>query len=111
MKLKDEVVDSIVLKSMTAEPTFMTPSLSLKILELVPKIDNAEKFNAAEAPQSSKMGRTGTTSAAASQPEDEEDEQVDKEGVEEKNSFCHDTSNMYLFSQDELNRTFFYTRF
>ena len=34
-------------------------------------------------------------SADASQPEDEEDEQVDKEGVEEKNSFCHHTSNIY----------------
>merc|ERR1712008_145289 len=47
----------------------------------------AEKFNAAEAPQPSEMGGTGTTGAAAPHPaipEDDEDEEVDEEGVEDK---------------------------
>merc|ERR1712107_575063 len=49
------------------------------------QIDAAKKFNAAEAPQPSEMGGTGTTGAAAPQPaipEDDEDEEVDEEGVE-----------------------------
>merc|ERR1712129_286587 len=51
------------------------------------QIDAAKKFNAAEAPQPSEMGGTGTTGAAAPQPaipEDDEDEEVDEEGVEDK---------------------------
>merc|ERR1712083_204838 len=50
------------------------------------QIDAAKKFNAAEAPQPSEMGGTGTTGAAAPQPaipEDDEDEEVDEEGVED----------------------------
>merc|ERR1712109_171818 len=53
------------------------------------QIDAAKKFNAAEAPQPSEMGGTGTTGAAApggqpAIPEDDEDEEVDEEGVEDK---------------------------
>merc|ERR1712129_310296 len=51
------------------------------------QIDAAKKFNAAEAPQPTEMGGTGTTGAAAPQPaipEDDEDEEVDEEGVEDK---------------------------
>ena len=51
------------------------------------QIDAAKKFNAAEAPQPSEMGATGTTGAAAPQPaipEDDEDEEVDESGVEDK---------------------------
>merc|ERR1711876_89889 len=54
------------------------------------QIDAAKKFNAAEAPQPSEMGGTGTTGAAApgSQPaipeDDEEDEEIDEDGVEDK---------------------------
>merc|ERR1712211_104977 len=48
------------------------------------QIDAAKKFNAAEAPQPSEMGGSGTISAPGGQPaipEDDEDE-VDEEGVE-----------------------------
>jgi len=54
------------------------------------QIDAAKKFNAAEAPQPSEMGGTGTTGAAApgGQPaipeDDEEDEEIDEDGVEDK---------------------------
>merc|ERR1712156_903359 len=53
------------------------------------QIDAAQKFKAAEAPQPSEMGGTGTTGAAApggqpAIPEDDEDEEVDEEGVEDK---------------------------
>merc|ERR1711956_182143 len=51
------------------------------------QMEAAQKFNAAEAPQPSEMGGTGTTGAAAPQPaipEDDEDEEVDEEGVEDK---------------------------
>jgi len=51
------------------------------------QIDAAKKFNAAEAPQPSEMGGTGTTGAAAPQPaipEEDDDEEVDEEGVEDK---------------------------
>jgi len=53
------------------------------------QIDAAKKFNAAEAPQPSEMGATGTTGAAVpggqpAIPEDDEDEEVDEEGVEDK---------------------------
>merc|ERR1719438_343106 len=53
------------------------------------QIDAAKKFNAAEAPQPSEIGGTGTTGAAApggqpAIPEDDEDEEVDEEGVEDK---------------------------
>merc|ERR1719305_559009 len=42
------------------------------------QIDAAKKFNAAEAPQPSEMGGTGTTGAAAPQPA------IPEEGVEDK---------------------------
>merc|ERR1711879_336264 len=53
------------------------------------QIDAAKKFNAAEAPQPSEMGGTGTTGPAVpggqpAIPEDDEDEEVDEEGVEDK---------------------------
>merc|ERR1712020_347583 len=51
------------------------------------QIDAAKKFNAAEAPQPSEMGATGTTGAAAPQPaipEEDDDEEVDESGVEDK---------------------------
>merc|ERR1712008_389550 len=51
------------------------------------QMEAAQKFKAAEAPQPSEMGGTGTTGAAAPQPaipEDDEDEEVDEEGVEDK---------------------------
>merc|ERR1711994_602177 len=53
------------------------------------QIDAAKKFDAAEAPQPSEMGGTGTTGAAApggqpAIPEDDEDEEVDEDGVEDK---------------------------
>ena len=47
--------------------------------------DAAKKFNAAEAPQPSEMGGSGTIAAPGGQPaipEDDEDEEVDEEGVE-----------------------------
>merc|ERR1739838_1180513 len=46
------------------------------------QIDAAKKFNAAEAPQPSEMGGTGTTGAAAPQPAIPEDD--DEEVVEDK---------------------------
>merc|ERR1711971_261771 len=49
------------------------------------QIDAAKKFNAAEAPQPSEMGGTGTTGAAAPQPaipEDDEDEGVEDKDIE-----------------------------
>merc|ERR1711971_303494 len=53
------------------------------------QMEAAQKFKAAEAPQPSEMGGTGTTGAAApggqpAIPEDDEDEEVDEEGVEDK---------------------------
>ena len=53
------------------------------------QIDAAKKFNAAEAPQPSEMGATGTTGAAVpggqpAIPEEDDDEEVDEEGVEDK---------------------------
>merc|ERR1711971_413350 len=49
------------------------------------QIDAAQKFKAAEAPQPTEMGGTGTTGAAAPQPAiPEDDEEVDEEGVEDK---------------------------
>jgi nascent polypeptide-associated complex subunit alpha len=52
------------------------------------QIDAAKKFNAAEAPQPSEMGATGTTGAVPGGqpaiPEEDDDEEVDAEGVEDK---------------------------
>merc|ERR1711992_14470 len=53
------------------------------------QMEAAKKFNAAEAPQPSEMGGTGTTGPAVpggqpAIPEDDEDEEVDEEGVEDK---------------------------
>merc|ERR1712025_1309783 len=51
------------------------------------QMEAASKFKAAEAPQPSEMGATGTTGAAAPQPaipEEDDDEEVDESGVEDK---------------------------
>merc|ERR1711992_15659 len=50
------------------------------------QMEAAQKFKAAEAPQPSEMGGTGTTGAVPGGqpaiPEDDEDEEIDEEGVE-----------------------------
>merc|ERR1712173_542912 len=50
------------------------------------QIDAAKKFNAAEAPQPSEMGGTGTTGPAVpgGQPAIPEDDEDEEEGVEDK---------------------------
>merc|ERR1712177_160819 len=48
------------------------------------QMEAAQKFKAAEAPQPSEMGATGTTGPAAIAEEDEDDGDVDAEGVEDK---------------------------
>merc|ERR1712215_601182 len=53
------------------------------------QMEAAQKFKAAEVPQPTEMGASGTTGAAApggqpAIPEDDEDEEVDEEGVEDK---------------------------
>lgn len=49
------------------------------------QMEAAQKFKAAEAPQPTDMGATGTTGAPAPIPEeDDEDEEVDASGVEDK---------------------------
>ena len=49
------------------------------------QMEAAQKFKAAEAPQPTDLGATGTTGAPAPIPEeDDEDEEVDESGVEDK---------------------------
>merc|ERR1719150_1790998 len=48
------------------------------------KIEAAQKFKAAEAPQPTEMGAGGTTGPAAIPEEEEDGEEVDASGVEEK---------------------------
>merc|ERR1712117_833891 len=53
------------------------------------QMEAAQKFKAAEVPQPTEMGASGTTGAATpggqpAIPEDDEDEEVDEEGVEDK---------------------------
>merc|ERR1712004_330503 len=76
-----------VYKSPASDTYFVFGEAKIEDLSQQAQIDAAKKFNAAEAPQPSEMGATGTTGAAAPQPaipEDDEDEEVDESGVEDK---------------------------